>query len=226
MGFLFSNLLLESIFYFGEWSNRKYTNTRDCIFSVWPLSIVKNWFQKQIWKQNAHISILIFFVKSFGQYLRKSKNGFPIAFSKTVFHLCIGFSWESNINHSSTPAYSLCDRTNYLSSNFADIHQAIKAGWPSYCNHFLLESGVMYCSAPCTTVKHCTMCSTTLYTVHCTVHYNVVHSAQQRCALHCTALHCTVQQFSALNGRLWIVFSRAFICNYRQCWKTDTWPIS
>ena len=34
MGILFSNLLLESIFDFGKGSNRKYTNTRICVFSV------------------------------------------------------------------------------------------------------------------------------------------------------------------------------------------------
>ena len=71
MGILFSNLLLESIFDFRKWSNLKYAKTRICVFSVWPLPEVENWFRKHIWKENTHISILIFFLKSFGQYLKK-----------------------------------------------------------------------------------------------------------------------------------------------------------
>ena len=53
MGILFSNLLSESIFNFGKWSNWKYANMRICVFSVWPLPEVKNWFWKQIWKEKA-----------------------------------------------------------------------------------------------------------------------------------------------------------------------------
>ena len=83
MGILFSNLLLESIFDFGKWSNWKYANVCIWVFSVSPLPKVKNSFWKQIWKENANISILNFFLKSFGQYLKKSKNGFPIVFSKS-----------------------------------------------------------------------------------------------------------------------------------------------
>ena len=60
MGILFSNLLLKSIFDFGKWSNWKYGNTCICVFSVWLLPKVKNWFQKHIWKENAPISIQIF----------------------------------------------------------------------------------------------------------------------------------------------------------------------
>ena len=61
MDIFISNLLSESIFDFGKWSNGKYTNTRICVFSVWPLPKVKNWFRKQIWNENVHISILNFF---------------------------------------------------------------------------------------------------------------------------------------------------------------------
>ena len=48
MGILFSNLLSESIFDFGKWSYRKYTNKQ----------ILENLFQKHIWKENAHVSNL------------------------------------------------------------------------------------------------------------------------------------------------------------------------
>ena len=76
MDILISNLLSESILDFGKWPNWKYTNTHICVFSVWPLPEVKNWFWKQIWNEKVHISILNFFLKSFGQYFNRSKNGF------------------------------------------------------------------------------------------------------------------------------------------------------
>ena len=56
--------------------------TRICGFSVWPLPEVKNWFRKQTWNEKRHFSIL-FFLKSFGQYLKKSKSRFSIVFSKS-----------------------------------------------------------------------------------------------------------------------------------------------
>ena len=84
MDILFLNLLSESILDFGKWSNWKYTYTRTRVFSVWPLPEVQNWFWKQIWNENIHISFLIFFLKRFDQYLKKNKkNGFPIVLSKS-----------------------------------------------------------------------------------------------------------------------------------------------
>ena len=53
MDIFISSLLLESIFDFG------------------------------IWNENVYISILIFFLKSFGPYLKKWKNWFPNVFSKS-----------------------------------------------------------------------------------------------------------------------------------------------
>ena len=97
MDILISNLLSESIFDFGKGSNWKYANTRICVFSVWPLPEVENWFWKQIWNENVHISIVNFFVKSFGQYLNKSKYGFSIVFSK-IDSAWVGFYfWQKNI---------------------------------------------------------------------------------------------------------------------------------
>ena len=61
MAILISNLLSESILDFGKWPNGKYMYTRICLFSVWPLSEVQNWFGKQISNKNVHISVLIFF---------------------------------------------------------------------------------------------------------------------------------------------------------------------
>ena len=80
MDILILNLLLKFIFDFGKWSNWKYTYTQIRVFSVWPLPEVENWFLKQIWNENVHISILFFFLEYFGPYLKKSKNGFPIVF--------------------------------------------------------------------------------------------------------------------------------------------------
>ena len=82
MDILISNLLSEA-FNFGKWSNWKYANTRICVFFVWPLPKVKNWFRKQIWNENVHISILIF-VKSFGQYLKSQKINFQLYFQKVI----------------------------------------------------------------------------------------------------------------------------------------------
>ena len=41
MGILFSNLLSESIFDFGKWSNLKYANMCICVLSIWPFPEVK-----------------------------------------------------------------------------------------------------------------------------------------------------------------------------------------
>ena len=83
MDILISNLFLKSIFNFGKWTNvYEYTYSHIHVFSVWPLPEVKNWILKQIWHENVHISIQNFFLKRIGQYLKKSKNGFPIVFSK------------------------------------------------------------------------------------------------------------------------------------------------
>ena len=42
MDILISNLLSESIFHFGKWSNGKYTNTHICVFSVSQGDLAKN----------------------------------------------------------------------------------------------------------------------------------------------------------------------------------------
>ena len=85
MDIFISNLLSKSIFNFGKWSNWKYANTHISVFSVWPLPKVKNWFRKQIWNENVHVSILIFF-GAFRQYLKKkSKIGFPLYFQNVIW---------------------------------------------------------------------------------------------------------------------------------------------
>ena len=91
MDIVISNLVLESILDFGKRSNWKYTYTRTRVFYVWPLPKVQNWYRKQIWNENVHISILKIFLKLFGQYLKKIQNGVPIVFSKsdlTGVHSC------------------------------------------------------------------------------------------------------------------------------------------
>ena len=74
-----SNLLLESIFNFEKWSNRKYAITLICVFSVWPLANVENLFWKHIWNEIVFISVLNFFWRVL---VNIKKNGFPIVFSK------------------------------------------------------------------------------------------------------------------------------------------------
>ena len=85
MDILISNLLSESIFDFGKWSNWKYANTGICIFSVWPHPKVKNWFQKQIWNKNVHIFNLNFFSGAFLSVFKKvKKNDFFLYFQKVM----------------------------------------------------------------------------------------------------------------------------------------------
>ena len=72
MYILISNLLLKLIFDFGKWSNWKYTYSRIHVFSVWPRPKVENWFLKQIWNENVHISILNFI---FGAELQQMIHG-------------------------------------------------------------------------------------------------------------------------------------------------------
>ena len=76
--------ILISIFDFGKWSNWKYANTRICVFSVWPLPEVKNWFRRQIWNENVHISILIFFRSVSVNILKSKKMDFPLFFQKVI----------------------------------------------------------------------------------------------------------------------------------------------
>ena len=44
------------------------------VISVWPLPKVENWFRKQIWNENVHISILKFFFKEFRSVFQKVKK--------------------------------------------------------------------------------------------------------------------------------------------------------
>ena len=107
MAILISNLLLESFFDLRKWSNEKYANTRICVFSIWPLPEVENWFRKPIWNENVHISILIFFLKSFSQYFKKSENGFLIEFSKSDSTWVGFYFWQKKIlKKPNTPKYA------------------------------------------------------------------------------------------------------------------------
>ena len=75
-----SNLLSESIFDFGKWSNWKYTHH---IYVYFPFD---HFLKSKIGSESRdemRMSIFLFFLKRFGQYLKKSKNGFPIVFSKS-----------------------------------------------------------------------------------------------------------------------------------------------
>ena len=107
MDILISNLLSEPIFDFRKWSNWKYANTSIWVFSVRPLPEVENWFRKQIWNESVHIFILIFF-GAFGSEFKKSKNGFPIVFSKCDFAGGGGLNlWRKKfLKKPNTPKYS------------------------------------------------------------------------------------------------------------------------
>ena len=88
MDILISNLLSESILDFGKWSNWKHMYTRKRVFPVWPLPEVQNWFWKQIWNENVHISILNFFFKEFWPIFKKfKKNDFPLYFKNVISKL-------------------------------------------------------------------------------------------------------------------------------------------
>ena len=84
MDILILNLLSESIFDFGKWSNWKYGNKRICVFSVWPLPKFENWFWKQIWDKNVHISIQIFFGAFRSVFKKSQKMDFPLYFQKVM----------------------------------------------------------------------------------------------------------------------------------------------
>jgi hypothetical protein len=57
-------------------------NMQLSVFAYFQSDHFPKLFWKQIWNENVHISILKIFLERFGQYLKKSKNGFPIVFSK------------------------------------------------------------------------------------------------------------------------------------------------
>ena len=73
---LFENTMVSPFFYFLN------TDRGGCVFSVWPLHKVENWFRKQLWNKNVHIFILIFFASILSVF-KEVKNGFPIIFSKS-----------------------------------------------------------------------------------------------------------------------------------------------
>ena len=70
------------VFDFRIGSNWKYANTCICVFSVWPLPKVKNWFWKQFWNKKVHITILNFFVEHFNHQKKVSKMDLPYYFQK------------------------------------------------------------------------------------------------------------------------------------------------
>ena len=71
MDILISNLFLELIFDFGKWSNWKYANTR------FTPSRSQNFILKEDLKWECPYYNYKKNVERFGQYLKKSKNGFP-----------------------------------------------------------------------------------------------------------------------------------------------------
>ena len=81
--FLVWNLLWESIFNFGKWSNGKYTNRCICVFSIWSLPEVKNLFRKQISNENCHISILKL-LRVLVNTLKSQKLIPPLYFQKVI----------------------------------------------------------------------------------------------------------------------------------------------
>ena len=74
------NLLSESNFDFGKWSNWKYANMHICVYSVWPLPEVKNWFWKQISNENVHITILKKNLSALISIWKSKKMNFPLYF--------------------------------------------------------------------------------------------------------------------------------------------------
>ena len=89
MDILIWNMLSESIFDSGKWSNWKYANTRICIFSVWPLPEVENGFRKQISNENVHITILNFFLSVLVSIKKNKKMDFSLYFQKVKLTVLI-----------------------------------------------------------------------------------------------------------------------------------------
>ena len=71
MDIIISNLLLESIFDFGKWSNWKYTNTLICVFQFdhFPKSKIDSESKFEMRMSLFLFKILV--LKSFGQYFKK-----------------------------------------------------------------------------------------------------------------------------------------------------------
>ena len=85
MAFFISNLLSESIFDFGKWSNGKSAYTRICGFFVWPLPKVENLFRKANLKWKTPYFYSTFFVEEFlSIFLKNPKIDFPLYFQKVI----------------------------------------------------------------------------------------------------------------------------------------------
>ena len=78
MGILFPNLLLESIFNLsGQTENTQIRVFVYFLFDHFPKSKI------ELKRECPYFYSKFLLLKSFGQYLKKSKNGFPIVFSKS-----------------------------------------------------------------------------------------------------------------------------------------------
>ena len=114
MDLLISKLLSNSILDIGKWSNWNYAQLRICVFSVWPLPKVKNWFQKQFWNEKVHITALKKSLKAFWWKEKKVnkwithyifKNGFVRC--RWLFSHLRGENWYNGLYRSVTSGRDL-----------------------------------------------------------------------------------------------------------------------
>ena len=80
-------MLKKLIFNDGKCPNWKIQESESACFLVWALPVVENQFFKHFSNKVLYIYRSKFFLEHFGQYLKKSKNGFPIVFEKCNFEM-------------------------------------------------------------------------------------------------------------------------------------------
>ena len=148
------------IFDLGKWLNWKYTYSCICVFSVWPLPEVENWFLKQIWKNR----FFIFFFKLWigrGGYIFSSK-----LFSEKAKHLRMCPSIDGNVGENWLRQGPIITRPYYkqplylLSWNFERMFT------PPNMSHVMCH---VKCQVTCHVTCHVT-CQVTCHMSHVTCH--------------------------------------------------------
>ena len=146
MDLLISKLLSNSILDIGKWSNWNYAQLRICVFSVWPLPKVKNWFKKQFWNKKVHLFIVKKNIGAFSQTNKKLKIGFPIVFSHFARKGLGFFMLERYFFHQTPCIYLLNSRGGCQTS---DLNSLIYQNRNSRFQYFSLTGKLVFSWQPC-----------------------------------------------------------------------------
>ena len=105
MDILFSNLPSEYILDFGKWSLIIHKYMYLCIFSLTTYRSPKLIPKADLKRECPYLHSI--FLKRFGQYFKKSKNGFFIVFSKSEL-TSVGYIFFTKTNYEKAKHHKIC----------------------------------------------------------------------------------------------------------------------